>query len=92
MTYRNAVPVSNTVVGTLSDPKQPNAWYDISLTASQVQAHDGSRLAVALSSRTSDVLLINAREAGGSVAPQLVVSSTADRRQYDRILWLRLHS
>ena len=74
MTFRNTVPISNTILGTFPSAKQPNTWYETSLTTGEVQARTGGMLAVAISMRSGDVWLVNSRESGAATAPQLVLA------------------
>ena len=74
MTFRNSVPVSNTILGTVGGFKQPNAWYEITLNGGAVQARAGGLLGLAINTRSSDVWMVNSRESGAATAPQLIVS------------------
>jgi hypothetical protein len=74
MSYNNTVPISSTVLGSLAPPVGSNAWYDITLDPTSVQTQTGGLLSMALNLSSTDVMLINSREAGASVAPQLVIA------------------
>jgi 3-phytase len=74
MSYTNTVPISTTVLGSLAAPANPNTWYTATLSPSAVQPRMGSLISMAVTGRTGDVLIFNSREAGGSLAPQLVVT------------------
>jgi hypothetical protein len=74
MSAINTVPVSSTVLGTLSGTTAPNSWYQTPLALAPVQARVGGRLSAAIVGRTWDVLIVNSRETGATTAPQLVLT------------------
>jgi hypothetical protein len=74
MSWNNRVPVSSYLLGSLVAPANPNTWYQTSLNTSHVQTKVGGQISIAVSARTGDLLVFNSREAGSSVAPQLIVS------------------
>jgi hypothetical protein len=74
MSYRNTVPISNTVLGTLSGTTAPNTWYQATLATGPVQGSVGGRLSTAIVGRAWDVLVMHSRESGAATAPQLVVT------------------
>jgi hypothetical protein len=74
MTFRNTVPISNTILGTFTGAKQPNTWYQTVLTTGEVQARTGGMLAVAINAQAGDVWVVNSRESGAATAPQLVLA------------------
>ena len=73
MTFRNTVPISNTILGTFGGNKQPSTWYETGLNIGELQARTGGLLSVALSARSGDVWIVNSRESGAGTAPQLIV-------------------
>jgi len=70
----NTVPVSSTVLGTLSGAAAPNSWYQTPLALAPIQARVGGRLSAAIVGRVWDVLIVNSRESGATTAPQLVLT------------------
>ena len=72
MSYNNTVPISATVVGTLSANSVPNTWYEITLTPSAIQRNMGGLLSVAIESTGSDALLLYSRES--TDMPQLIIT------------------
>ena len=74
MSSMNTVPVSSTVLGTLSGTTAPNSWYQTPLALAPIQARVGGRLSAAIVGRTWDVLIVNSRETGATTAPQLVLT------------------
>jgi len=74
MSYNNPVPISSTVLGSLSGATTSNTWYQVNLTQlAPIQSQAGGLLSIAVTGRTGDVLIINSRESGANAA-QLVVA------------------
>jgi hypothetical protein len=74
MSYRNPVPISPTVIGTLDVPNAPNTWYTVQIAPDALQAKVGSLLSVAVTGRSGDVVIFYSREAGAQLEPQLIVN------------------
>jgi hypothetical protein len=74
MSAANTVPVTSTVVGSLAAPKTASSSYTMNLNVTTLQSRAGSKLSLALSSRSGDVLIFYAREAGASKDAQLVIN------------------
>jgi hypothetical protein len=73
MSFNHTVPIYPLRLGGLN-PVAPNTWYSAPLPVSVVQYTAGRGLALAIQGVVSDVLIFFSREAGGDVAPQLVVT------------------
>jgi hypothetical protein len=73
MSYNNTDPISSTVLGTLVAPAG-NTLSSMTLSTSVVQSQVGGKLSMALVGRTADAYSFYAREAGSSLAPELVVT------------------
>jgi hypothetical protein len=74
MSFSNTVPISPSVLGTLTGGTVPSTWYSIPLTTQAVQGAIGDLFSIAITSPAGDVLIVDSREAGGTQAPQLVLS------------------
>jgi Glycosyl hydrolase family 26 len=75
LSFRNSVPVSNTVLGTLDGSKRADAWYEIKLDSNAIHRYAGGMLSLAINTRGSDVWIVSSRESGASTAPELVVDT-----------------
>jgi hypothetical protein len=76
MTFNNSVSVSNTILGSISAPRELNTWSSIRLSTDAVQRRAGGQVSLALNARTADVWIFHSRESGASTAPQLVIAYT----------------
>ena len=72
LTYTNR-PAPGTSIGTLG-PTAINTSYSIPLTVTGLAAELGQQLSLGLDTSSSDGLLLNSKEAGSTVAPQLVLT------------------
>ena len=72
ITY-NSSPALGTIIGRLG-PTTTNTNYDIPLTVSGLSGELGQQLSLGLDSSSSDGLDLNSREAGGTVAPKLILT------------------
>jgi hypothetical protein len=73
MSWENDVAISTNQLGTIIAPNQ-NTWYSGALSASGVQSNTGNWLSIAVVPTSSDTIIFSSREAGASVAPQLVLT------------------
>jgi hypothetical protein len=74
MSYVNSIPVSSTLLGSLTGTSTPSTWYSTGLTTSTVQKSAGDLFSLAITARTGDVLIVDSRESGTGTAPQLVLT------------------
>jgi hypothetical protein len=74
MSFNNTVPISTTALGSFSNPAVPNTWYPVTLSASTVQSKAGELMSMAITERTSDLMIFSSRESGAATAPQLVLT------------------
>ena len=73
MSWENDVSISTNQLGTITAPNR-STWYSGAVSASSVQNNTGNWLSIAVVPTSSDTVIFSSREAGESVAPQLVVA------------------
>jgi hypothetical protein len=74
MSFENTEPISTRLLGSLVAPTRTDTAYDVTLNPAVVQPKAGAKLSMAINSRTTDVLVFYAREAGADLAPELIVN------------------
>ena len=74
LTANNSTLSLGAALGSLAAPTSVNHAYSVALSPSALQANVGGKVSMALTARTTDVLIIYAREAGAADAPQLTVT------------------
>lgn len=72
LTYANMVPIFVTVLGTVPANTVPGTWYNITLSASDVQNYIGGLLSMAIEATGSDNLILFSRETANQ--PRLIIT------------------
>jgi hypothetical protein len=74
MSASTGAPLTSTILGTLVAPTSPNHTYSVNISPAALQSKAGGDVSMALSGRTTDVMIFYSREAGATNAPQLVLT------------------
>jgi beta-mannanase len=75
MSMNHSVPISSTILGTVTGATKPSTWYATGLNAGGVQVGAGGLFSMALKQTSNaDNLIFNSKEGDATLTPQLVVT------------------